>query len=148
MSLAKTTAAAKEQSALLSKAVARAAERLGLQRNRLARVLGVSGPTVSRLYSGAYELDPSRKEWELALLFVRAYRALDSIVGGDQAARAWLQWPNQALLGRPAELIERKQGNLSGTLKTMSHYGLVELKPAGHHCLRPVAKAIEFKIVA
>ena len=47
-----------------------------------------------------------------------------------------------------AELTGRKQGNLSRTLKTMSHYGLVELKPAGHRRLRPVAKATEFKIVA
>ena len=110
MNLAQTRATTEHQSAVLSKAVARAAERLGLQRNRLAKVLGVSGPTVSRLYSGAYELDPARKEWELALLFVRAYRALDSIVGEDQVARAWLQSPNQALLGCPAELIQTTEG--------------------------------------
>ncbi|SIT67179.1 Predicted transcriptional regulator [Ectothiorhodosinus mongolicus] len=47
-----------------------------------------------------------------------------------------------------AERTGRKQSNLSRTLKTMSHYGLVELKPAGRRCLKPVAKATQFKIVA
>ncbi len=36
-----------------------------------------------------YQLAPNRKEWELALLFVRAFRSLDSIVGEDLAARPW-----------------------------------------------------------
>lgn len=47
-----------------------------------------------------------------------------------------------------AELTGRKPSNLSRTLKTMSHYGLVELKPAGRRRLKPVARATEFKIVA
>ena len=110
MSLSQTAAKVREQAAVLSKAVTRAADRLAVPRNRLGRILGVSAPTISRLFAGTWQLDPSRKEWELALLFVRAYRALDSIVGEDQVARAWLQSPNQALRGRPAELIETAEG--------------------------------------
>jgi predicted transcriptional regulator len=46
-----------------------------------------------------------------------------------------------------AEVTGRKPGNLSRTLKTMSHYGIVELKREKNH-VRPVAKATEFRIVA
>lgn len=41
----------------------------------------------------------------------------------------------------------RKPGNLSRTLKTMSHYGLVELRKERNHVI-PIAKATEFRIVA
>jgi len=46
-----------------------------------------------------------------------------------------------------AEVTGRKPGNLSRTLKTMSHYGIVELKREKNH-VRPIAKATEFRIVA
>lgn len=41
----------------------------------------------------------------------------------------------------------RKPGNLSRTLKTMSNYGIVDLKRE-RNLVRPVAKATEFRIVA
>ena len=41
----------------------------------------------------------------------------------------------------------RKPGNLSRTLKTMSNYGIVELRRE-KKLVRPIAKAIEFQIVA
>lgn len=47
-----------------------------------------------------------------------------------------------------ATLTGRKPGNLSRTLKTMSNYGLVELRREDHRRVRPVAKATEFRIVA
>jgi predicted transcriptional regulator len=46
-----------------------------------------------------------------------------------------------------AELTGRKPGNLSRTLRTMSNYGLVEMKREKNQ-VRPVAKATEFRIVA
>jgi predicted transcriptional regulator len=46
-----------------------------------------------------------------------------------------------------AEVTGRKPGNLSRTLKTMSHYGIVELKRERNH-VRPIAKATEFRIMA
>ncbi|MCK9260284.1 MAG: DUF2384 domain-containing protein [Azoarcus sp.] len=95
---------------VLSKAVARAAEQLEVSRALLARVLGVSPATVTRLYSGDYQLDQGRKEWEFALLFVRAFRALDSIVGNESSARAWLNSENRALNGRPVDLIRSTEG--------------------------------------
>jgi predicted transcriptional regulator len=46
-----------------------------------------------------------------------------------------------------AESTGRKPGNLSRTLKTMSNYGIVDLKREKNH-VRPVVKATEFRIVA
>lgn len=96
--------------AVLSKAVARAAERLGISRSLLAKVLGVSPSTITRLYAGDYKLEQNRKEWEFALLFVRAFRSLDSIVGEESTARKWLNSENRGLNGRPIELISKTEG--------------------------------------
>jgi len=95
---------------VLSKAVVRAAERLGVTRSVLARVVGLSAATISRLHSGQYRLDPGRKEWEFALLFVRAFRSLDSIVSDESTARRWLQSENIALNARPLDLICSTEG--------------------------------------
>ena len=46
-----------------------------------------------------------------------------------------------------AEVTGRKPGNLSRTLKTMSNYGIVEMRREKRH-VRPIAKATEFRIVA
>ncbi|HKX53355.1 MAG TPA: antitoxin Xre/MbcA/ParS toxin-binding domain-containing protein [Nitrosospira sp.] len=99
-----------EAAAVLSKAVTRAAERLDISRSLLAKILGLSPATVTRLYSGDYLLDQRRKEWEFALLFVRAFRSLDSIVGNETSARKWLNSENRGLNGRPIELICNVQG--------------------------------------
>ena len=96
--------------AVLSAAVARAAERLNVSRSLLAKILGVSPATITRLYAGDYQLEPQRKEWEFGLLFVRLFRSLDSIVGEDSSARKWLDSDNRALNGRPIELISNTEG--------------------------------------
>ncbi|EZP40152.1 MULTISPECIES: transcriptional regulator [Janthinobacterium] len=46
-----------------------------------------------------------------------------------------------------AETTGRKPSNLSRTLKTMSNYGIVELKRERNQ-VRPIATATEFRIVA
>ena len=106
-----TRAADKPEAALvLGKAVARAAERLGISKSQLARILGLSPPTITRLYTGDYRLDERRKEWEFALLFLRAFRALDSIVGDEATARRWLNSENRGLNARPLELMRHTEG--------------------------------------
>jgi DNA-directed RNA polymerase specialized sigma24 family protein len=96
---------------VLTKAVLRAAELMELSGAALARTLGVSEASVSRLVSGARTIDPKSKEGELALLLVRVYRSLDALVGSDPAQRkAWLHSPNRALNNRPAELIRGAAG--------------------------------------
>ena len=96
---------------VLTKAVLRAAELLELSGAALARTLGVSEASISRLSSGARTVDPKSKEGELALLLVRVYRSLDALVGTDAAQRrAWLHTHNRALNNRPAELIQGAAG--------------------------------------
>ena len=104
--------------ALVTKASLRAAERLGLSNKELARILGLSESTVSRMSAGTYALTPEQKPYELALLFVRLYRSLDSIVGGDQAvAKAWLRASNSALGDAPLARIM----TISGLTETIAY---------------------------
>src|SRR6478609_1343107 len=80
------------EGSVLTKATIRAAEKLRLSQKVLARIVGVSEAVVSRMSGGAYSLERTTgKPFELAVLFVRAYRSLDAIVGGDDSsASAWI----------------------------------------------------------
>jgi hypothetical protein len=99
-----------EAGPVLAKAVLSAAERLGLRNRHLASVIGSSEASVSRLQHGR-GLEPETKEGELALLFLRLYRSLDALVGGDdEKARRWLLAENDHLRGVPAERIRTVEG--------------------------------------
>ena len=99
-----------EPAPVLAKATLAAARRLDLKNRQLAEIIGTSEAFVSRLKSGR-GLDPQRTEGELALLFLRLYRSLDALVGGDDAkARAWLHAPNDHVRGIPAERIRTVEG--------------------------------------
>jgi hypothetical protein len=103
--------AAVSEGAVVTKASLRAAALMGLSNKTLARILGLSEASVSRMGSGSYTLVPGEKPFELAILFVRFYRALDAVVHGDDAvARAWLANPNSALGGPPLTLIQSVSG--------------------------------------
>lgn len=96
---------------VVTKAVLRAAALLGVSNKTLARTIGVSEATVSRMSASAYLLSPGDKPFELAVLFVRLYRALDALVDGDEAAaRAWLRSPNAVLGDAPLLLIQTIPG--------------------------------------
>lgn len=97
--------------AVLTKALLRAAGMLDLAPAALARILGISAASVSRLTNGTRSIAPESKEGELALLLVRVYRSLDALVGGDDAQRrAWMHSANRALNGTPMELIRSAEG--------------------------------------
>jgi hypothetical protein len=103
--------AAPSEATVLTKAALRAAEQLGMSSKSLAAVIGVSEATVSRMRSGDYTLQRGQKSFELAALFVRFYRSLDAIVGGDrEVARAWLKNQNTALDSEPLALIQTVSG--------------------------------------
>ncbi len=96
---------------VVTKAAVRAAERLDLKGKALAAVLGVSEATLSRMRKGDHALEPGSKPFELAVLFVRLFRSLDAIVGGDErVARAWLVADNTALGAPPSEKIRTITG--------------------------------------
>jgi uncharacterized protein (DUF2384 family) len=97
--------------AVVSKATLRAATQLGMTNKVLANVVGLSEATISRMRSGEYELQPDQKAYKLAVLFVRLYRSLDAIVGGDEvSAEAWLRNRNIALGDVPLTLIQTVPG--------------------------------------
>lgn len=101
---------AAKSGAVLAKATTSAAGRLGLRNRQLGEIIGTSEASISRLRGGR-GLDPDRKEGELALLFLRLYRSLDALVGGDDAkARAWLHSQNDHLGGIPADRIRTVEG--------------------------------------
>jgi hypothetical protein len=111
-------ASAADQAAVVTKATLRAASRLGLTNKVLASVIGLSEATVSRMRSGDYTLQRGQKPFELAVLFVRLYRSLDAIMGGDDlVAGSWLTNRNLALDGRPIALIQTVSG-----LMNVLHY--------------------------
>ena len=102
-----------EEGAVVTKALLRAADELGVTAKALAAVVGVSEATVSRMKNDGFALAPGTKPFELAVLFVRLFRSLDAIVGGDrQVARAWLRNANKALDGRPVDRIRTITGLL------------------------------------
>lgn len=104
-------ASAVSQAAVVTKATLNAASKLGITNKLLANIIGVSEATVSRIYSGRYLLQPEQKSFELAVLFVRLYRSLDAIVGGDDAvASTWLKSRNTALDGEPIAFIQTVPG--------------------------------------
>src|SRR5262245_49725791 len=99
------------EGAVVTKAALRAAGLLGLSNKAFARIVGLSEASVSRMGTGGYTLTPGDKPYELAVLFVRFYRALDAIVHGeDGVARAWMTSPNAALGGTPIELVQTLPG--------------------------------------
>ena len=75
---------------VITKAVVNAAERLGVNARILADIIGVSEATVSRMKRQDHLLERDSKPFELGVLFVRLFRSLDAIVGGDETvARQW-----------------------------------------------------------
>jgi hypothetical protein len=102
---------APKESLVVTKAALRAADRLGIKSSILAKVVGLSEPTVSRMRKGEYFFEPGQKPFELAILFVRFYRSLDGIVGGDdKVAAEWLKNKNTVLDGIPLEIIQTIAG--------------------------------------
>jgi len=108
---APASAPAPDPAAVLSRALLRAAAALGLNGQSMARVVGVSAASWSRLAAGQRTVDPASKEGELALLFLRLFRSLDALVGGEaEKARAWLRAPNTHLSAVPLECIQSVVG--------------------------------------
>ena len=101
---------APDKAIVLGKATIRAAHEMRLSNAALARVIGLSEPTISRI-AGGRGIDPQSKEGQLALLVVRLFRSLDPLVGSDaQKRHDWLRSHNKALNDTPAALIETPTG--------------------------------------
>lgn len=96
---------------IVGKSLLRAASHLHVQNRLLAKIIGLSEASISRIGQGTFQLDPGSKPFELSLFFIRLFRSLDAITGGDKAtARAWIRSENTALGGKPLDLIVRLSG--------------------------------------
>lgn len=111
-----------EPGQVLGKAVLRAATELGLSSKELARALGTSAASLSRLSHQQRKLDPASKEGELALLVVRVFRSVDALLGGSgESVRAWMRAANTHLGGVPVERMQSVEGlvEVAGYLDAM-----------------------------
>ena len=101
----------RDPAAILTTAAKRAARILQLSQKDLGRIVGLSEASASRLFAGRRSVSLDTKEGELAVLFVRMFRSLDALFGGNEEnARAWLHAENSHLAGVPAELIQTVTG--------------------------------------
>lgn len=110
MSIVRNQLATPDPAAVVAKASLAAADRLGFSNRHLAAVIGLSEASVSRMQHSR-GVDPDSKEGELALMFVRLFRSLDALVGGDDVkARAWMHAENDHVGGVPADRIRTVEG--------------------------------------
>jgi len=99
------------QETILTKAALRAAELLDVNNREFAAIVGVSPSFVTKLRAGTSVLAGHSKSMELDVQFVRAFRSLDAVVGGDaKTAKAWLRNHNTALDAVPVEYMKSVVG--------------------------------------
>ena len=103
---------APDEASVVSKALLRAAEALGLSSSELAGIIGTSESTLSRLrHRKRGPIPLGTKEGELALLFLRVFRSLDAMVGGNEShAKAWLRAENHHVGGVPLRRMKKIEG--------------------------------------
>jgi hypothetical protein len=95
-----------DQASVLAEALINAGKHLGLNQAELGEIIGKDRTAIGR-----GRIDPASKAGELALLFIRCYRALYVLVGGNpQQMRHWMQTENLHTGGIPAEQVKTVQG--------------------------------------
>ena len=100
-----------EAHGVLTRTTLRAADLLKISQRDLAQILGVSQPKLTAISRHGALLPADPKRLELAALFLRVYRSLDAISGGeDGVSRAWLRNPNTALGDIPLNRMKTIDG--------------------------------------
>lgn len=96
---------------LVTSAFINAGRDLGMPLRQLARVIGVSESAMKNYSRGSASIS-SAKDRELSLGFIRVYRALFAILGGNrEQMQHWMHTANRHLNRQvPAELVENYQG--------------------------------------
>ena len=99
-----------EPSFVLAKALLNESKQLELKQDELGNVIGLHRTGITRLKQ-RMELDPKSKQGELALLLIRAARALFALSGGDQVwISHFMRTPNKLTGGVPADQVQTVQG--------------------------------------
>lgn len=95
-----------DQASVLAEAYINAGKLLAMTQADLGEIIGKDRSAISR-----GRIDPDSKVGELALLFIRCYRALYVLVGGDAAQmRHWMRTENLHTGGVPAQQVKTVQG--------------------------------------
>ncbi len=90
---------------VLAKAFTNAGKALGVSQAELGRIIGKDRSNFR------HGLDPKTKSGELALLFIRCYRSLFALVGGEaKDMQHWMQTENTHTGGVPSEQIKTVTG--------------------------------------
>ncbi len=98
-----------DQASVLAEAFVNAGKLLAMTQADLGEIIGKDRSAISR-----GRIDPASKVGELALLFIRCYRALYVLVGGDAAQmQHWMQTENLHTGGVPAQQVKTVQGLVS-----------------------------------
>lgn len=99
-------------SSVLMKAFDNACNELSVSRADKRKILGVNTSTLTRKSDIGFSL--ASKTGELQLHFIRLYRSLFAISGGDKEfMRHWCSTKNNAFKGVPMDLCQSIQGLLS-----------------------------------
>lgn len=100
------TAATPDKADVLNEALVNAGRYLGMSQVELGAIVGKDRTAISR-----GRVDPDSKAGELALLFIRCYRALYTLTGGEPEQMAhWMRTENRHTGGIPAEQVKTVQG--------------------------------------
>lgn len=102
-----------QDKALLAKALLNAGKAFGFNQTELADIVGRNRTGLVR--DG---IDPASKSGELALLFIRLYRSVFALTGGEPAAmKHWINTENRYFDEVPRQLIGSAEG-----LVRVNHY--------------------------
>lgn len=111
-----------KKSSVVTKAFLRSVNLLEMSRADVSALLGVSEASLTRLYQGGRVIDLATKEGEIAVYFLRLYRSLDTLFGGNAVnAIQWFKSRNSHLGGVPLELVKSIGGlvEVAGYLDSM-----------------------------
>lgn len=106
---------------VVNKAICNAAAQLDLTQTQLAQIIGINRTAISRS-----PIDPGSKAGELALYFIRCYRALYALMGGNQDnMRHWIKTVNRHL-GDTSPM--ERMGSIAGLVEVMQYLDAIRLK--------------------
>lgn len=96
---------------VLTKAICNLAKFYALTGRDLKQLIGISESSFTRLNQGIKFISPLSKEGEMALLLLRIYRSLNSMLGNNhEKAKAWLNSHNQYFQKKPIEEMKTVSG--------------------------------------
>ena len=103
---------------VLTKAILKLADFYNLTGKDLHHIIGVSESTITRLSQGKAYISPTTKEGEIALLLLRVYRGLNSLIGTNhEKAKLWLNSYNKYFKKKPIDQLK----TITGLVEVVSY---------------------------